>query len=199
MAKMNFVDQVNDYWGRRSANGAEGLALVVKLMTRFADHGDWDALARFVIKAGQHGQGDKVKKIIRAGFGNHVTFKVNAKHPAGGEFIKQGWNGEKFPLRQSNTFGVVKAAVEKGLSWDDRAFQKELPGADKKTRTASEEATKKVVKHLQTYCDKLAADGFNVGEVLVALQKELAAKKATASAPVQKSVVNGVTVYEPSF
>jgi len=203
-AKASFVDQVNDYWGRRSANGTEGLALVGKLMLRFADYGDWDALARFVVKAGQHGQREKVVKITRAGFGNHVTFKTNAKHPAGGEFIKVNWTGEKFPIRQSNTFGIVKAAIDKGLSWDDRDFQRELPSADKKARQVSDEATKKVVKHLETYCGKLAADGFNVGEVLAALQKELAAKVKAATpvqkaAPVQKSMVNGVTVYEPSF
>jgi hypothetical protein len=62
----------------------------------------------------------------------------------------------------------------------------------------TDEAKTKVVKHLKTYADKLRADGFNVGEIIAMLQKELAAEVVT-SAPVQKSVVNGVTVFQPDF
>ena len=188
--------QAQTYWAGRKANGVEGLALLHKCIERTAQHRDWDALSRFLVSARQHGQGARVGAIIRCAFGNAITFKANAKHPTGGTFVL-GWEGP-FNLRGSNTYGVIRDAVAKGMSWDDRELGKVLPKADKKTREASDEQKKKVVKHLKTYADKLKADGFNVGEIIAMLQKELAAEVVT-SAPVQKSVVNGVTVFQPDF
>jgi hypothetical protein len=74
-----------------------------------------------------------------------------------------------------------------------------LPKADKKPRTVSDEAEKKVVKHLLAYLAQREAEGFSTGTILADVQKELVAKKASKSADVEKKVVNGVTVFEPSF
>ena len=188
--------QVQTLWASRKQNGVDGLALLHKCIERTAKHRDWDALSRFVMSARQHGQGARVGAIIRQAFGDKLTFKANAKHPTGGTFVL-GWDGE-FDLRGSNTYGVIRDAVAKGLSWDDKELGKMLPKPDKAKRQVSEEQVKKVVKHLKSYTDKLKADGFNVGEIIAALQKEL----AVASAPVgvvQKKVVNGVEVFEPEF
>ena len=190
--------QVQTYWGKRATNGAEGLNLLDKCIQRLAKHRDWDHLARFVVSAARHGQGDKVKKILRAAFGNKLTFKVDKKHSAGGVFVL-GWQGE-FDLRGSNTYGVVRAAVANGTSWDDRAFQKELPGADKKQREATEEAKKKIVAGLARTLKTAKADGFSTGELLEMVAKELA--KDVVAAPVgkvEKQVVNGATVFETNF
>lgn len=192
--------QAQNYWAGRKANGVEGLALLHKCIERTAKYRDWDALSRFLVQARAHGQGARVVGIIRAAFGNKLTFKANAKHPTGGTFAL-GWEGA-FDLRGSNTYGVIRDAVQKGMSWDDRELGKLLPKADKKERQVSDESKKKVVKHLMSYTDKLASDGFNVGEIIAELQKELAAKAAVKAAPVgavQKKVVNGVAVYEPAF
>ena len=189
--------QVQNLWAARKQNGVDGLALLHKCIERTAKHRDWDALARFVMSARQHGQGARVGAIIRCAFGDKITFKANKKHATGGEFV-MGWVGE-FDLRGSNTYGVIRDAVAKGMSWDDKEFGALLPKADKAKRQVSEEQVKKVVKHLKTYTDKLKADGFNVGEIIAALQKELAVASAPVGAGVQQKVVNGVTVFEPEF
>jgi len=196
MAKALSLDvQVQNLWASRKQNGVDGLALLHKCIERTAKHRDWDALSRFVMAARQHGQGARVGAIIRAAFGNKITFKANSKHPTGGTFV-MGWEGE-FDLRGSNTYGAIREAVAKGMSWDDKELGKVLPKADKNERKPTDEAVKKVVKHLKTYTDKLKADGFNVGEIIAALQKELAATSAPTG--VQKKVVNGVTILEPEF
>lgn len=166
--------QAQVYWAGRKANGAEGLALLHACIERCAKHRDWDALSRFLVKAREHGQGTRVATIIRAAFGDKLTFKANSKHPTGGIFTL-GWAADKpFPLRESNTYGAVREAVQKGMSWDDKELQKILPKPIKKERQATPEQKQKVVKHLKAYTDKLKSDGFNVGEILAMLQKELA-------------------------
>jgi hypothetical protein len=163
--------QVQTLWASRKQNGIDGLSLLHKCIERTAKHRDWDALSRFVIMSRQHGQGARVGAIIRCAFGDKLTFKANAKHPTGGTFVL-GWMGE-YDLRGSNTYGVIRDAVAKGMSWDDKELGKLLPKADKAKRVVSDEQKKKVVKHLKSYTDKLKADGFNVGEIIAMLQKEL--------------------------
>jgi len=190
--------QAQTYWAGRKANGVEGLALLDKCIQRVAKYRDWDALSRFLVSARVHGQGARVSGIIRAAFGDKITFKANAKHPTKGTFVL-GWEGE-FPLNGSNTYGGIREAVAKGLSWDDRELGKVLPKPDKKARVVSDEQKAKVVKHLSTYLDKLVADGFSAAEIIAALQKDRASKVVSAPVgQVQKQVVNGVTVYEPEF
>lgn len=170
--------QVQHLWASRKQNGIDGLSLLHKCIERTAKHRDWDALSRFVIMSRQHGQGARVGAIIRCAFGDKITFKANAKHPTGGEFV-MGWQGE-YDLRASNTYGAIREAVQKGMSWDDKELGKMLPKPDKAKRVVSDEQKKKVVKHLKSYTDKLKADGFNVGEIIAMLQKEL----TVASIPV---------------
>lgn len=203
MAKQKPVSldvQAQTYWAGRKANGVEGLALLHKCIERTAQHRDWDALSRFLVQARNHGQGARVGAIIRCAFGNAITFKANAKHPTGGTFVL-GWEGP-FNLRGSNTYGIIREAVGKGLSWDDRELGKLLPKAEKPQRQVTEEQKKKVVKHLSTYMSKLAKEGFSTGEILAAVQAELKKADAVKSTPVGevlKKMVNGAEVFEPNF
>jgi len=189
--------QVSNYFTSRRQSGVEGLALLDKCIRRVAEHRDWDALSRFVVGAMPTGNRSKVVRIIGAAFGQRLTFKTDKKHPTGGSFV-MGWEGA-FPLKGSNTYTAVTEAIKKGMGWDEVAFIKELPKADKKPRTVSDEAEKKVVKHLLAYLAQREAEGFSTGTILADVQKELVAKKASKSADVEKKVVNGVTVFEPSF
>lgn len=189
--------KVKSYWTLREKNSANGLALLDMCIKRYAEHGDWDHLSRFIVGAMKVGQGPAVKTIIRAAFGNSVKFSLDSKHVTGGKFAKINWPGNSFPLAESNTYGIVTEAVGKGQGWDNKEFQKKiretLPDT-KKARTVSDEQKKKVVKHLLSYTDKLAQDGFNVGEIIAALIQERTAQAALKSAPVGK-IVNG----EPNF
>lgn len=203
MAKeMSLEAKVKGYWTGRDRNSAAGLVLLDTCITRCAEHGDWDHLARFYVGALKTGQGPNVKKILRAAFGNCLKFSLDSKHSTGGKFTKVNWPGNSFPLHESNTYSVVRAAISEGKGWDSKDFQKTLsdtlPAIPKKPRVVSDEQKKKVVKHLSTYMDKLTADGFSSGEILSMLQKELALK-AVKPSDVEAQVINGMKVFTPNF
>lgn len=118
-------DRVGDYWSGRHENGHIGLVLLNECIVRAAlKNQDWDALARFTSRALSTNNAAKVKKIIRAAFGNDMTFKVDKSHAAGGRFTLN-WKGA-YPLASKNTYSVVKKAIENHKSWDDKDFLAEL-------------------------------------------------------------------------
>jgi hypothetical protein len=195
--------KIKAYFLSREKSGRQGLQLLDVCIQRTASQSrDWDGLARFLSASARTGQVDKVRKIIRAAFGDKLKWVASAKHPAGGKFII-GWDGS-FGLLNSPTYALITKAIEQGMGWDDKAFNKILSDAMptvKKARDGkSPEQVAKVVKHLATYTEKLKADGFDVGEVIAALQKELASKVVSKPvAQVERQVVNGITIYEPNF
>lgn len=200
LANESLDKRVTSFWNTRGRHSREGLVLLDVCINRAASEArDWDGLARFFSSALKYQQGPVIKRIIRAAFGDKLVWKADSNHAAGGTFVI-GWEGA-FNLAGSNTYGVVRQAVEAGEGWDDKAFAVRIGKVLPKTvvvRTATPEATAKAIKHLATYMDKLAKDGFNVGEVIAGVQKDMAAKRAEVG-DVVKKVVNGVTVYEPKF
>ncbi len=198
MAKVSGLEaQVATYFAGRAANGAVGLALLDKCIKRFASHGDWDALSRFVVASNASNSRSKVVKIIRAAFGNDVSFKLDKKHASGGVFAKHNWASDKYTLK--NTYGVVRSAVEKETSWDDRVFLAELakiiPDLVKAAPKVDEKAMARKVSAMKTFLTKSRSEGFNIGDIVRMAQAELAAD-ASAAQGVVKSVVNGVNVVE---
>lgn len=193
MAKNLSLDvRAQNYWAGRKANGVEGLALLDKCIERCAKHRDWDALSRFLVQSRAHGQGARVGSIIRAAFGNRIAFKGNVKHPTGGTFVLM-WEGA-FDLRASNTYGAIREAVAKGLSWDSKEVGKLLPKVEKKEKVVSDEAKAKEAKAIAKKLGDLRKAGFDIGELVREAQALLAKEAAVAAAPVGK-VVNG----EPNF
>lgn len=188
---------VIDIFKRRGENGAEGLKALVMCIERTARFRDWDALSRFITLAGKtESARGRVAKIVRAAFGNHLTYKSNSKHDTGGTIV-MGWEGA-FPLSQSNTWGLVRAAAEAGKTWYDPAFLKELPGPTRKLKTVDAAAELKAVKHLAKYLHERESEGFSVGAILAGLQSELAKDKVQSKpvAPVTRSK-NGTVIEVP--
>lgn len=202
--KMSLESKVRGFWTGRDKNSAYGLKLLDQCITRCAQHGDWDHLSRFIVSAMKVGQGPAVKRIIRAAFGNHLIFSLDSKHPTGGKFTKANWPGVSFPLHESNTYSVVTRAVEKGLGWDSRVFQKALdevlPKAEKPKKTVDAATQTKEAKALATKLKALREAGFDLAALVREAQALLSANpQANADKTVEKKVVNGATVYEPSF
>lgn len=185
---------VQDYFVRRGENGREGLNLLVQCIERTAKHRDWDALARFITSAAQSSSRAKVVKIVRAAFGDKLTYKSNSKHPTGG-VIAMGWEGE-FSLAGSNTWGLVSAAAKRGASWDDRDFLKELPGTEKKEKTVDAAATEKAAKHLAKYLLARESEGFTIGDIMSKAMAEIKAERAKNAVTTTKKVANGADVIE---
>lgn len=197
MAKeMSLEAMVKGYWTGRDKNSARGLALLDQCITRFAQHGDWDHLSRFVVSAIKVGQGPAVKRIIRVAFGNHVTFSPDSKHATGGKFVKVMWPGVSFPLAERNAYSIITKAVEQGMGWDSRAFQKALddvlPKADKPAKKVDAATQTKEAKALAVKLKALREAGFDLASVVREAQSILAANPAPNS---DGSVKNG----EPTF
>lgn len=196
-------DRIGSYWDSRTANGRDGLILLDECIRRTASKDrDWDALARFVARANMSNNAAKVKKIIRAAFGNQIVFSLDKKHAAGGRFELK-WEGP-FNLQGSNTYSVVKRAIEQGKSWDDKAFladlSKVLPEVPKPDKTVDAATQTKEAKALAAKLKVLRDAGFDLGALVREAQSLLAANpQANADKSVGKKVVNGATVYEPAF
>lgn len=179
MAQPKLFDRIGNYWDQRTANGREGLALLDECIRRTASKDrDWDALARFIARANMSTNGNKVKKIIRAAFGNNVVFTLDKKHPAGGRFELK-WEGP-FNLAGSNTYTMVKKAIADGKSWDDKGFladlSKVLPDLPKPAKTVDAAAQTKAAKALATKLAELRNDGFDIASIIREAQAELATK-----------------------
>lgn len=169
--------QVKTYWQDRSASGVLGLKLLVTCIERTAKYRDWDALSRFITQAGDNESArSKVVKIVRAAFGDSLTYKVNSKHDTGGTIV-MGWEGS-LDLSKSNTYGHVRDAARNGLSWHDKEFLKLLPGPTPKAKDVNAVAHEKAGQHLAKYLLQREAEGFTIGDIIAQMQAEI--KKAHA-------------------
>lgn len=174
--KEKLFDRIGKYWDGRQQGSVAGLVLLDECIRRTASKDrDWDALARFVARANMTGNRAKVVKIIRAAFGNSITYTTDKKHAAGGKFTL-AWEGA-FPLAGANSYTHVKKAIADNKGWDDAAFLKALGevimAPEKRAREVDEKAAAKVAKHVTDYLVARMKEGFNVGEVLDAVRKEL--------------------------
>lgn len=178
-------DRVGDYWSSRHENGHIGLSLLNECILRAASKNrDWDALARFVSRANMSNNKAKVVKIIRAAFGNDLTFKLDAKHPAGGVFVMK-WEGA-YPLAGKNTYSIVKKAIENHKSWDDKDFLAELTKVLPDLPKVEKDKADKL-SSWKTRAEKWAKDeGITVEMLIATLQ---AKPKATTE------VINGLVVH----
>ncbi len=167
MAKMvdrPLAEQSVAFWKARERTGAAGLVLLDKLMKNVAEHRDWNGLAIFLAGAKQAKQDTIVKRIIFHVFGTSLVAKADSKHPTGMKFTL-GWDGAK-DLSQSNSYGHIREALDKGKSWDDLALFKTLdkPAAKVKTRDSARYAAE--AKRLAKLLDKLAEEGLQVGDIM---------------------------------
>ena len=172
-------DRIGSYWDSRTANGRDGLVLLDECIRRTASKDrDWDALARFVARANMSNNAAKVKKIIRAAFGNQIVFKLDKKHAAGGRFELK-WEGP-FNLQGSNTYSVVRKAIEQNKSWDDKAFLLELgkvlPEVVKPVKEIDDKEEEKIVAALAKKFIELQQKGVNPQDIVRRAQAKFIAE-----------------------
>lgn len=190
-------DRVGSYWDGRDQNSRDGLAILDECIRRTASKDrDWDALARFFARSKRSNASAKVKRIIRGAFGNQLKVVADKKHPTGVRF-EMAWEGA-FPLRQSNTYGLVRDALTKGVGWDDKEFLAELnkviPAPEKAAPRVDEAAQHKAAKHIVNYIVGKRKDGMDIAAVMAEVKSLLASESK-----VSRKVVNGVEVIEPNF
>jgi hypothetical protein len=178
-----FDAEVQTYWANRKANGAEGLKLLHKCIEDTAKHRSWDGLSRFFTLAKKHGQGPRVALIIRAAFGDKLTYKANAKHPTGGEFII-GWDSSApFNLRGNNVYPIIMESIDKGEGWDSASVNKllreKVAKPTKPAKIVDAETQTKAAKALAKKLAELRDAGFDLG----ALRNEIDSILATKDEP----------------
>jgi hypothetical protein len=169
------LGEVSSYFTTRDANGVKGLVLLDRCIKATAENRDWDGLSRFVTLSARAGHANRVKKIIRAAFGEKLIYKTSKQHATGGTFV-MGWDaGAAFPL--GNTYSVVSKAIEDKTPWDSVAFAKALsavlPEPVKPPPAVDQKATVAAAKHLYDYITGKVAAGMAQADLMAAVQKML--------------------------
>jgi hypothetical protein len=196
---MSLGMMVESAWKNHAGNGATLLSVLDKCINNLAKSNDWDQLSRFIVASDKHGGRAKVNKVVRAAFGNDVTFKSALtgaqKHPTGGRITLSATWPKEGGYVLKNTYGTVRKAIKDGVSWDDKMFLKGLEETLLKPERApikvSETTTKQKVSALTKFLVAARKDGFNVGDLIREAQAEIALNNG-----VVKSVVNGIEVVE---
>lgn len=120
--QVTLFQKVGAFWTTQQKSGNTGLRLLDECMRHTAKHRDWDALARFVSRSGT--DRGKIGLIIKAAFGDTISYQADKKHDAGGRFSLK-FEGE-YPLDKSNHYGLIRKAVEDGKSFRSADFLKDL-------------------------------------------------------------------------
>lgn len=178
MSRLGLNARVNKMFDDKQKSSVYGLALLVEVMTYTAEHRNWDALSTFITRAKRSGQEARVKNIIRLAFGDKLTYKTNAKHATGGEFV-MNWQGA-LNLRANNMFASALAdAQAAGEGWDSKAFSQAInklapPKADKPVTQKTKEETVKKANLLLKSLEDAAAQGYSKAELLALVNKAVA-------------------------
>lgn len=178
MAKSLF-QQVGDHWTKSGKLDKAGLVLLDACIQRVASKDcDKDALTRFVSRSGIHMP--KITRIIRAAFGNDLSYKKDATKAAGG-VMKHNWKGDEGYVL-GNTYAHVMQALEQGKAFNDPALQKAIAPAKKETNKDKAD----LLAAYKTRAEKWAKENNITMSALIATLKAKATKI---------EVINGMEVH----
>lgn len=188
------VKAATSYWSGRDRSGKAALVALDILFRRVAKHRDWNGLAVFMAGAKAAKQDTTFRRLVFHAFqGKLMLAKGKSKHPTGVSFV-MGWEGE-LDLDASNSYSDIRAAIDKGLSWDDVSLFKSLSKPDPKAKVVDPARYAAEAKRLAKMLDKLAQEGIIVGDVIAQADKLREVRNAPATG-VTKRVVNGVTIID---
>lgn len=147
----DLVKSVGSFWTNQAKSGHTGLVLLDACIQHTIKHRDSDALARFLARAVASNAADAqcVKRIIRAAFGDMVTYKKDTDHPSGGKFTLKWGAQDAFVLR--NSYGVVAQAIADHKSFragDLQGALKKQEGKPEATAKADEDAAKALAAYV---------------------------------------------------
>ncbi len=176
------VKAATSYWSGREHSGKAALVALDILFRRLAKHRDSNGLQVFFAGAKAAKQDAIVRRLIFHVFGGKLALaKGKSNHPTKVSFVI-GWQGE-YDLDASNSYSTIKAAIDKGLSWDDVSLYKSLSKPDPKVKTVDPARYQAEAKRIAKMLDKLAQEGLLVGDILSAADK----LREVRNAPAQKA------------
>jgi hypothetical protein len=177
----SFTARNKSFWDARGKSDKTGLTLLDEAITHLAEHNNWDNLSRFISRAGALNATDrgKIVAVVRAAFGDQVSYKKDAAHPTGGKIKVKD---DKQPVLL-NSYGEVRVAIEKGKGFRDADMHKKLREMEKGAAPPPPVAdVERSAKHIVKYIQGLS--GVTPGLVLHEVEKMLKAAAATAAKPV---------------
>jgi len=178
-AEKSLFVQAGDFWNKHVKLDKEGLVLLDKTIQRVVEYRDWDALSRFISRAGM--DKPKVARIVRAAFGDSLTYKTDTSHSSGG-VIKMKWPADqKFVLL--NSYAHVMKAVAEGKAFNDAGLQKAIKPIKKEPNKDKAE----LLAAYKTRAEKWAKEnGITIGAMIAALQAK----------PTNEAGSNGIVVHK---
>lgn len=172
--KDNLTSRVRNYWKRRGSVDKDGLVLLDEVIRNFYEHKNWDNLSRFISHAQALNTGDKSKVmgVIRAAFGDQITYKKDPKHATGGRInVKAGMNFADLVLL--NNYGHVAKAIENKKGFRDSDLHKTLKGLEPEKKKP-ELDMEKMADHLVKYMTDKGVT--TPGALLALVQQKLKAQ-----------------------
>jgi hypothetical protein len=133
--------KVKDYWTARGKSASDGLAILDECIHQLAKR-NWDPVSRFLSLSGT--EKPKLARVVRAVFGDAVQYKVDKDHITGGK-VTLKFQGD-WDLEGSNSYAVIRGAVERGTAFNNPDFQKKL----KELTGESNEKVKEYLEQLET-------------------------------------------------
>lgn len=183
MGEKSLSTEAKTYWSNRHKSGHSGLVLLAKCIENVAANRDWDALATFVAGAGV--DRPKIGLIIRVAFGDKLKLVKNKEHKSGLSF-KMAWTAaEGFDLNASNTYGIIRQAIDNGKSYNSEDFLKacrEVVGTPEKKPNPLLKEVESVLKYLQKKAQDIPALEPTLRQQIKDMQSLVDAQKAKMEA-----------------
>lgn len=168
--------RVGTYWTNRSKMDKTGLVLLDECIINLSDNKNWDPLSRFISRSAALNSSDRsrVMGVVRAAFGDQITYKKDASHPTGGKIGTR--TGITFAdVKLLNSYGVVKEAIVGEKGFRDADMHKKLKDMSGPPKRNPVEVAK-AAAHIVTYLKNAKIEA--TGAVMAEVQKLLAAKAA---------------------
>jgi len=175
----NLTKQVKSIWTQRGTQDKRILEVLDQCVHQLAgEANNWDPLARFLALATAHNaaDGSRCKAIVRAAFGDQITYKVDKNHACGGRITpREGLTFNDVNINM-NTYSIVHEAVHGPIrkGFRDAAMHKVMREQEGK---AKEEPALKgaddLGKHIAKYLKGRMQKGVTLGDVLKVIQAEL--------------------------
>ena len=173
--------KVKTYWTNRGKNAHVGLVMAHECIEHLARHRDWTPLSRFMTLAGA--DKPKIALLVRAAFGDAVSYKVDKNHETGGRFTLN-FEGE-FPLHGRNAYGYVEEAIAQHKGYNSLDFLKKLREAVGQKDAAK---AKEYLDHLTNtlkYLEKRVKDVPALADILTPTIRDMKLDMARRQAAVE--------------
>lgn len=175
----NLTKQVKSIWTQRGTQDKRILEVLDQCIHQLAgEANNWDPLARFLALASAHNAGDgaRCKAIMRAAFGDQITYDKDKDHACGGRIKPKGGLTFADVNINMNTYSVVHEAVHGDVrkGFRDAVMHKTLREQEGKVKAEPKvQEIDALGKHIAKYLKGRMPKGATLGDVMKVVRQEL--------------------------